>query len=329
MRWRSRTVTLDWLRTVHPAEERSNLVALLRSVFGPCEERSGKFFYAEGVTWGNAACVFWGSRAGSKETCCVDLTGGALAELDPHARIELCRRLARGARVTRLDVAVDAFDPECVGLIAAATAGCAAGELCGARIWEPREAFSCGERVAYGLNLGRRGRDGSGRYVRAYDKGLEQRTLPEGRWERFEVEFSGDCANEVAVAVLDSGDWERAAFERACGAVGWREVNGRSELGRRPVVEWWEKWCEGYTPQSTTEKRRRTSLDRYTAWLRDTVLPTVRRLALQADQSMAGVIETLIGRDRKVRARDLKGDMFSMVLEYHSASRMPWEQLRC
>ena len=183
------------------------------------------------------------------------------------------------AHVTRFDVAVDFFGRD-LGIVDSVVASCGRGELCGARLCDPRRPIRCnGDPVGNGVYLGKRGSDGSGRFIRVYDKGLESKTKPLGQWERWELECSGEVARSIAACMMyawrmdGSPDvkhaslefltgWRRFGAEVALNAVDFRESNGRSELDRRPRCSWWAITREGIgesKPVRDTERKKSES----------------------------------------------------------------------
>lgn len=319
----ARAISIHWLRVTHPGSRRYELRDRLVELFGEPDECRGRWFYERGERFANGVLLLWGGASnarvggevaadgdgeepGGDGTCCVDVPGSAIDAIEPGERFGVCVELSLGGRVSRFDVAADAWHSERVGLIAAILDACARGELCGSRSWEPRVSYRGLDRVAWGVNLGLRGKKGSGRYVRVYDKGLESGELPEGRWERFEVEFTGDCAAEVASDVLSGGgDWESRAWGRVNGAVSFREVGASNgELARRPLVSWWARWVSGSVPVSTVMKRAVTTLERHAEWLAATVLPTVARLGREAGVPFTDVLYVLTRGQVRVRRTD-------------------------
>lgn len=308
-KWQRRSITVHWLRVVHPEHERLRLRAILVERFGEPDRVRGRWFYEHGEQFTNGALLLWGTTVKGKDgTCCVDVNGSALDSMEAIEKHQLCVLLSLGGRVTRVDLAADAMHSEGVGLIESIIASCKAGELCQAKRWEPVIAYESSNVVAYGVNIGRRGRDGSGRYVRAYDKGLETREQTIGRWERYEVEFTDDAASEVAVDVFGgASDWEWRAWNRLNGAVSFREFDpdrNDRHLNRRELVDWWAEWIEGSVPEPTVPKRVPTTLERYSKWLKETVLPTVARLAEEASVTWTDAMVHLTGHEVRCRTED-------------------------
>lgn len=335
VRYHTRTITPHWLRVSHPATRLQSLRSRLIDLFGQPDQIRGKWFFEHGERFSNGVLLMWGTIVGNKAEneleddqgiCCVDVSGSVLDSMETQDRIAFCVEMSLGGRVTRLDLAVDAFHDISVGMIDLVTKALERGQQIGSKVWEPKIKYNSGQVVAYGVNIGLRGKDGSGRYIRVYDKGLEQQDAPIGQHERFEVEFSGDAAAEAAADVLRSvDDWETRAWNRVNGSVAFRELGGPSDrhLDRRPMLAWWSKWIEGSAPLPTVPRRQETTLERHTRWLVNTVMPTTARLAKAAKVSFTDALYHLCGPEIKPRSDDKY--MRSMLEEWRDMLQgRPW-----
>ena len=205
-----RSLSIHWLRVTHPMSAMRILRASLVRLFGEPDEIRGRWFYEHGERFANGILLLWGETVNadqdgdpSEHALCIDVPGGALDALDFYDRFNLCQQLSLGGRVTRLDIALDC--QACtgtVGLIDRIINACDTGCMVGARRWKTISESNGGERSGYGVSIGLRGSKGSGRFLRAYDKGLESGEAPEGIWERYEVEFTGDSAAEVGADIF-------------------------------------------------------------------------------------------------------------------------------
>ena len=314
-RYTHRAITPHWFRVTYPMSDFERIRNRLIRQFGTPDEIRGRWFFERGERFPNGLLLMWGSIVGNENSdmddekgiCCIDASGSVLDDMDGHDRIAFCVEYSLGGKVTRLDIAVDAQHDEGVGLIDKAIESLEAGELIGSKTWEPRIKYKSGEVVAYGVNIGARGKEGSGRYVRIYDKGLEQGDSDFGQHERFEVEFTKDCAAEVASDVFSMmAGWETRAWCRVNGAVGFLENRdgAHGHRSRRPVSKWWAEWTAGHSPVTTVPTRVETTLERHTRWLAETVLPTTARLAKAAGVSFTDALYHLCGPVVKPRKDD-------------------------
>ena len=283
-------IGLDWIRLTGPAESASRCFDVLSRIYGQkIDRRNGRHFYERGTYWPSGAALLEGHKSRSAAIL-VELPGSALSVLPAADRVLLLNDLSwQGMRATRIDVAVD-FIGEDVDVITCTRSACFAGELCQAKRWEPHEGFSGGQRDKYGVSLGSRGKSGSGRYVRVYDKGLETGEKPEGRWHRWEAEFTGDCAAEVQHQLVahveqlaDGGfriapGWEQTAAGVAFGAVDFREVNGQTSFARRPRSSWWAELVGTVKRIVVKATPKASRLITYARWMRQQVLPSLKAM---------------------------------------------------
>lgn len=307
IQWDRRTLLLHWLRVTHPIADRQRLRSHLVKLFGlPDECKGGRYFYDNRERFSNGIEIWWGMRTSqtddtdddSRDRVCVDVPGSALEALDFDQLTDLACFLVLGGRVTRMDLAADAYHSERVGLVDAALESCMNNELCQAKRWKPHLDFEGNKPAARGVCIGLRGNLGSGRYVRVYDKGLETESLPAGQWERYEVEFADECATEAAIDIFDGRrDWEWRAWARINGAISFREdtAGACGNISRRPFTPWWQRWLDGSIPESTVPQRIPTRLFRHATWLIKAALPTVATLAQQTGISITEAINKLCG----------------------------------
>lgn len=305
------SVGIDWFRVTSPIKQHAAVLAELTARFGPPQPGRGIHFYEASWRFANKAILAY-DVDGDKGHC-IDLPGEALATMEPDEAVAFCRSLLWGRRCTRIDARIDWQADEGVGLIDACISSCRAGELCRARKFKPQEECTNSLiRTAYGVCFGKRGNDGSGRYVRVYDKGLETGERPEGTWERWEAELTGDVAADAAVRILGetgrpdgerptasdrpSGEptsWYHAAMSIALGCVEFREQNGSTALERRPLAAWWAALLENVRPVVIVAKRMPTSLERWTGWMRRCGMPTLVGMAAMTDEPVYQVMERL------------------------------------
>jgi hypothetical protein len=283
---------------------------VLCDFFGEFEDGKGGMYLSSSRVWGSVR-LFFDHDPDGKQYCVLEVPGSSLGLLCEADRLRLLREcLALGCRATRLDVAVDVRGSG-LSIIERMQASCRAKELCGARRFEPKEVMGQRGLVAWGCNIGQRGKDGSGRYVRCYDKGLETKTAPVGRWVRYEVEFSDDCASQAALCLGDCGDVASAdsrMVELALGAVEFREANGSRSLARRAVASWWAAFVAGVRGVRLVAARVAATLSGYSRWLGDGVWRGLSALAADSKMSVGQLVEWLCGPvepNRKILRRQV------------------------
>jgi hypothetical protein len=321
---------IDWLRMIGPVGDRDEVVGMLDEVHGDREESTGRFGFTDrGVRWASGASVHWKDDAEPhQKNCMLELSGKVCAALDPDEIMLMVNRLAeRGWHCTRIDVAVD-FITCGWSVVDEVRHSCEMLQLCGARCWQAHRQFGAKNRlIGNGMSLGSRGSGGSGRYVRVYDKGLEQGNNQIGQWERWEVEFTHACANDVAVrlasAMREGADWRDNAWSIAFGSVDFRVENGRRELARRARVTWFAKLVDGVDLVRVVAKREAARLANFGGWVGRSVMPTIRQIAARSGQAWADVITELVGAGSLVNGDDRR--VRPCVWEYfnHEHQRAP------
>lgn len=280
----------DWIRLVGLESQVSWLMDRLRADYGECAPHSGAKFFRAGALWHPGILVSWGHKS---EIAMIDLQGSRLACTPVEEFMQLnFELLKRGFRCTRIDLAVDQVDLG-IDLHKHALASCKAGELCKLRTYSDDSEFKAdGTPLRYLLKLGKRT---SPICARIYDKGLETKTLPAGQWERFEVEFKDDRANEVCMALADARDkLHELLWGYVIGAVEFRIVNGRSELSRRPFVKWWEKYIGHTTPIPCPPCSKLSSFDTWWEWARSSFGARFLQFSEILDVSPESLLNALI-----------------------------------
>ena len=122
--------------------------------------------------------------------------------------------------------------------------------------------------TAHGINIGKRGKMGSGRYLRVYDKGLEQKTKQAGEWIRWEVELSDTCAQQFATKFAIEDDAIETAISHALWVVEFRENNGSRMLARRPLASWYEEITQHVRRERVTAIRAKSTVETYARWVK-------------------------------------------------------------
>jgi len=284
-------------------------VGVVLDAFFVRESRNGEGFL------GYRHAEFW---SGGEVTLCSDpsderrrgwllqVKGKACGRLSFGQQMELIERLGwLVGSWTRIDLAVDFMEGG--GVIDCALASCERAELTGARKFDPKAPKKIVrgevEFTGRGVVIGVRGKDGSGRYVRVYDKGLQTGEADAGEWERWEVEFTGDCAAVVAAA-LRADPRPVTAAGLAFGAIDFRERKGvERHLTRRERVSWFAAIVAGLELVRARAQREGSDLAGYAEHVRRTVAPTIVAFAKAVGQSVAEVWACLVG-DQPVKLRE-------------------------
>ena len=283
----------DWIRFTGPASMEAVIMRWASVRFGEEHTDQGGFsFYQRRRTWAGGAKVCTEHNSG--DSVMVELGGDTLQLVAVDDRIQIIRELvALGLKCTRLDIAADIRSRN-VGLCQAVLDACIEGHLTGAKTWKPFIEYGArGQIEVFGVSIGKRGSDGSGRYVRFYDKGLETGEAPMGRWERFEAEFCDDVANQLARALAVSENWREAAVSMLLGSVDFRVGSHRRARAERPRAEWWAAFLRGVEGMRVNRARRLASLATRARWFRTQVLLPLKGMAVASGKTVEEVFEHL------------------------------------
>jgi DNA relaxase NicK len=162
---------------------------------------------------------------------------------------------------------------------------CERGNLSGFRLFRadsPRK-MTIGQSVKVGdaVVLGRRGKQGAGKYLRVYDKNLE--TLGQRDCVRWEVEFSDKRARAVMHRLTMAEGVEE--FGALCGSLVGGSVEfydraGSQErhLERLQRVEWWQRLLDRIGWLRVRAARRFSSVGRVAAWVTSQVAASLAML---------------------------------------------------
>jgi DNA relaxase NicK len=286
---------LDWLRFVGPESHLERVRAWLCQRFRCVPEAvKGRHCCEHGETYTNGVSLMWGHRS---EIVIVEFNGAALAPLSAEDRHALVKHfVAWNFWATRIDIAADFVD-QGLAIVDQALTSCRRDELCGARRFRPIEDRTATESHGKTVYLGLRGKEGSGRLGRVYDKGLESKTAPEGHWERYEVEYTKETAEKVAEAIAQAADWTHTARALLLGAFDFRRANGRKHLASRPRADWWAKLIGLLETIRISLPRPKSELYRFAAWSKRCVFPSLLAMAQELRGDLDALKTMLCGDD--------------------------------
>lgn len=303
-------VCLDWIRMSGPREMRHNAVEILSAYYGSATYGKGRYFLSNGYRFGNAGVYFDADEGTPRDHAVVDLPGEAMGEVSMLQAVKILESLFKiGFKMCRLDIAIDLYEHS--GLINQVTESCLAGELCRSRKFEPKHTQSGKEITGHGCNVGVRGKDGSGRFLRVYDKSLQTKTGSAGDWVRWEAELADDCAQQAAMQIVEENDIVSVSISHAFGVCDFREVTGSAHVSRRPRCQWFEELLGEIQPTRVVQSRSKSTLHSFKRWMQTAVVPKLETLSAATGCRMDQLIDTLFGEfepdpehleDHKVRA---------------------------
>ncbi|MBO6514260.1 MAG: replication initiation factor domain-containing protein [Phycisphaerales bacterium] len=288
-------VSIDWLRMSGSRYMLEHVLHLTETLFGDTKADKGRFLLDTGYKWAAGGVFLDTKKSNPANHCVVDLPASLLMEISELQLRQLIYDLhSIGFKTTRIDIACDYHDRPY--LIDDALQSCEAGELCRSRTFQLIETKNNRSTIGRTLTIGKRGKDGSGRCVRIYDKGLETQTLEEGHWIRWETELADSCANDFSMAYAQSKDPIDCAHAHALWAVEFREYNGSRELNRRPLTAWFSDLVDNKTRRRLTATRTKSTVASYTHWMRTSVLPKLKTISAITGNPLVGVIDHVCGQ---------------------------------
>lgn len=265
--------------------------------WGEPEPVRGMFFHASGWRWATGAGLYYTrSEDGAEVRWTLRLSGGVCAELGLADQVQVIKELRRWeCTFSRLDLAVDVRGLG-LRLIELMTEAAEHGDYANVRLARPVREFvwrkGCRRLVGHGVYFGRR--DGDAVMVRGYDKGLQTRTAPQGRWARVEAQFSGLRAESPALilAVCETaGSQADAVRELVAGAVDFVRRPPSGRLDRATRLGWWAEFLGRLAAVKTPAAARTfASLERWGRWFRRCVFPQVWRAAADTGRAVDEVL---------------------------------------
>lgn len=229
------------------------------------------------------------------------LSGSVLAEFDGEEQKTVVREFVQAGlmEATRFDAAVDVRGQSvCVVEAFVAESEPERATMRGFKCRDPHRPTSGGKVTGHTLYLGKRGRLGSGRMMRTYDKGLEQGGRA-NQWHRVEVEYTKAAANLAMLAWLGGGPGIEAATigQLVCGAVDFRIPRADGKRPRR-VDElerpaWWSQFIDavcGDPVKVRPTEPRTPNADSHARWMWRCVWKSVLRVASAAGVSPEAVL---------------------------------------
>jgi hypothetical protein len=237
------TVCLDGFGCTFPKEKLRQVQVLVSRYIRSWGTDGGKglHWYERTYWWESKAVVAWSE---GRPEAWLSVNGQTMALLELEEQMGLIRELDElGAVGSRMDPAADDYSHVLLRMSdvhQAAEAGFYVGckRYDARRPWKNRQGDLEGD-TAY---FGRRGSDGSGRYVRFYDKRLESK----GRVDciRYEVEASQEYARALFASLASSHSPEsflRKIAEFLGGAIDFRLRKGcEKNIKRLQRCAWWQ-----------------------------------------------------------------------------------------
>ena len=272
-------VSLDWLAGSFPGENTPAIKILLEQVTGSRfpDEYSGSRFYGQVYVNFPGAVLQTHPRTDHTTRCALQLSGKVLAKIEPVNQLFLMKELASlGFNCTRIDICIDDYtktiSPDCVK--EAVDSGNQTG-FCLAPYAEWRSSGCVGEEQSKTYCLGRRGRYGSGKYIRCYNKYLESKGEIDSN--RFEVEFT-DAYSKNAFATLTgfpTSSWAGVMIGLITGAIDFIDRSSSKVVGECVRLDWWSAIVDDSGRIRVSKPRKDKTIKKAIGWVERQVLPTL------------------------------------------------------
>ena len=285
---------IDWCSITGDQSHLTAVREALRAALPDEEPRQGKGLQGKafGLYW---PCGVHLSHGGGNGRWWLNLPGNACRVMGLAVVHQVVRVALWSGRCTRLDLMRDQFG-EGLTLVGDVVRACEAGEVRLVRsfkVFDDREVL--GVRIGHGVYLGS---SKSARFVRVYDKGLEQGGKVEGEWVRFELQMRDELAHQAALSVFrpsDGPDLSQIAGLLA-GAVDFRvgPFGAGVKWRRFPRSEFWERFCAGFDSSRPRMERRPVDLDRWVIWFQSVAGQTVVEAARRARVDVAEAVALLL-----------------------------------
>jgi hypothetical protein len=263
----------DWFTLVYPAAVRSLVVAKLSEVMGEGEESErGLNLYRQAVRWATGAVLAFSDDGLNAETCCLVMSGSVVDYFSVDGLREFLRwSHSVGCHCTRVDLAFDDFSREVLRLDEVHAAA-DAGNFSGFKVHQSQQIKTRrGVLKSDGHTFGVRGKNGAGRLVQFYDKGLES----EGERDciRMEVRFAKDHA-QLAFLSLVLADSVEVFTSQICALIGGSIMfldrsDGETHLDRCAPLSWWLSVLKLLGSARVVVRRESPPLQRSLEYLRD------------------------------------------------------------
>jgi hypothetical protein len=238
----------DWLNVTFPREQLLEVRRIVSEFLGEAGQRDrGANTYRQSIAWETGCVLAWSDatdQLSARREAWLSMNGDSCDMVPPSRKLEMFQQLKLlGSKGTRVDARADcARDVLSMDWVHAAAE---AGAVMGFRRYDPRRSrdMFTKELDEDQARFGSRGKNGSGRFVRVYDKGLES----DGEIDaiRLEVELSGDVAElwfDKLCACSDTAEFTRMLGSIITSSIGFFDKTGaHHHADRFEILPWWKR----------------------------------------------------------------------------------------
>ncbi len=320
------TVGLDWIQGTVPLEHSAELYDYFSKMCGGSPEikKWGRFRYSRHCVWHPyGISMYWDidpeTRSLHRNRFMIQLGGESLKVFDADSLYRLVKDLHDFFEfsATRIDLCFDDYEKI---MLPHQVAGVAEqSNFTGFKRWKPeQERRVSGEYLSDQVRFGSRGKNGSGRFLRCYNKNLESGgEINSVRWE---VEFSKVHAKLVFEKLCEAQDIETFAGLIGAiigGSIDFIDRKG-THLDRMQRLEWWQRIRNILGCVKLRNPRRIKSIDNTVGWIETSVAGSFEKVRRAYGSRRFG--EWL---DNKVLGRALNKEQRAQVRDYWDKIGLP------
>lgn len=273
------TAGIDWVSCTFPRASLQEVLRLIESYFNQTfvQQKTGWKFYSESYRTPDGVLLadkrLDGEAVASEAY--LSIPASCLNSLEPAQQGLLFGALHElGARCSRLDSRIDDYGKTVT--VEKAVAAATAGNIAHFKMFRYIESGSVGcSQTGRTVEFGRRGKGGSGKFLRIYDKEFEScGRIPA---TRIELELSGrrsaNCFQFLAQTPPEL--WPELIGGWIKDAIAFVDRTVSDKLHRCPLLQWWSELIDRFSELSLSVERPKSSLQRVKTWIEKQVAPSV------------------------------------------------------
>jgi len=324
-------VGLHWLRGSVPMDCHVGLVSYLNTWFGDESQQQlyGLWFYDRSIRWANGVQLNFHSHSDrasiTRGRIALEVPGSALEVMDTAYCLSFMRGLeCFGFQCSRLDAYYD--DPQRLvtpsGLAALVHDENADGhvlraDFTGFRRITKRTISNDKARTFDEVAFGTRGANGSGKYLRIYDKGLESKG--ENTAVRYELELSDERSQKAFEMLTHATIKDASGIVGALvgGCIDFKKRTGDRHLERLERYGFWQTIIDRLGRVPLAGKQVPKTVERSAAYVQRQVAGTLQmvRQAWGAEKFFPWLVDIVDGENR------LRTAHFAALVEYERAMK--------
>ena len=271
--------SLDWLSGSFPVEHERSVRILVEQVtrFKFPDEYSGSRHYGKVYVNFAGAVLMTNPNAIHTTRCCLQLPGSVLATIEPVDQLFLMKELAvYGFNCSRIDICFDDYTKTITPQLvrdAVESRNQTGFSMSVHTEWD--ESGCVGEEKSATYYVGRRGRYGSGKFIRCYNKYLESKGEIDSN--RFEMEFTDHYAKNAFAQLIafSTSSWSQVMVALVTGAVDFIDRTSAKLVRDCDRLFWWSFIVDDVGRIRVSKPREKKTINKAINWVEKQVLPTL------------------------------------------------------